>query len=82
MIKQEQDLPQPAEVKAEHIKTEFVKQEAHGPPGNDELVKKFTQLWFACFFEKKLTRDSVLKADLPQIVADMNAYFNATGDPD
>lgn len=41
----------------------------------DSLVKKFTQLWFACYFERKLTRQKVCEADLPHIVADMILYF-------
>lgn len=38
---------------------------------SDAIVGKFTQLWFACFFERKLNKAKVLEVDLPQIVADL-----------
>jgi hypothetical protein len=41
----------------------------------DTLLSKFTQLWFACYFERKLTRQKVCEADLNQIVGDMVSYF-------
>ena len=48
---------------------------------SDAIVGKFTQLWFACFFERKLNKAKVLEVDLPQIVADLTQYFGRQGDP-
>ena len=41
----------------------------------DTLLSKFTQLWFACYFEKKLTRQRVCDADLSLIISDLVSYF-------
>lgn len=62
----------PIEVKQEALKKE---EEVLQPA--DESLKKFTQLWFAAYFERKLTRAKVTEADLPQIVADLVSYFSS-----
>jgi hypothetical protein len=42
---------------------------------SDAIIKKFTSLWLACYFERKLTRQKVCELDLNQIIADMVTYF-------
>ena len=44
-------------------------------PSSDSLIQKFTQLWFACYFERKLTRQKVCETDLNRIITDMISYF-------
>ena len=47
---------------------------------NNPLVEKFTQLWFACYFEKRLTRQRIESADLVSIVKDLSHYFTASSE--
>jgi len=42
---------------------------------SDALIKKFTSLWFACYFERKLTRQKVCEMDLNQIIGDLVTFF-------
>lgn len=42
---------------------------------SDALIKKFTNLWFACYFERKLTRQKVCEMDLNQIINDLVTFF-------
>jgi hypothetical protein len=51
---------------------DFMKQE---DITGEAFVTKFTQLWFACYFDRKLTKQKVQEADLSAIVAEMIAYF-------
>lgn len=51
----------------------LVKQENFG---DDKLLQKFGQLWFACYFERRLTKQRVEEADLQVIVRDLISYFN------
>lgn len=45
---------------------------------NEDLVlKKFAQLWFACYFERRLTKQKVEETDLSVIVKDLIGYFRA-----
>lgn len=46
---------------------------------NNPFVAKFTQLWFACYFERRLTRSKVENADLLAIVADLRKFFASDG---
>lgn len=50
----------------------LVKQENFG---DDRLLQKFSQLWFACYFERRLTKQRVEEADLQVIVRDLINYF-------
>ena len=50
----------------------MVKQESFG---DDKLLQKFGQLWFACYFERRLTKQRVEEADLQIIVRDLINYF-------
>ena len=42
---------------------------------SDAIIKKFTSLWFACYFERKLTRQKVCEMDLNQIIGDLVTFF-------
>mmetsp|Transcript_11701 Transcript_11701/g.15886 ORF Transcript_11701/g.15886 Transcript_11701/m.15886 type:complete len:220 (+) Transcript_11701:17-676(+) len=42
-------------------------------------LAKFTQLWFACYFERRLTRQVVEGTDLVSIVQDLTKYFASEG---
>ena len=42
---------------------------------SDALIKKFTSLWFACYFERKLTRQKVCEMDLNQIIGELVTFF-------
>lgn len=42
----------------------------------NKFLDKFTQLWFACYFERRLTRQKVEQADLITIVNDLMRYFS------
>lgn len=42
---------------------------------SDAIIKKFTSLWFACYFERKLTRQKVCETDLNQIIGDLVTFF-------
>ena len=54
-----------------------VKQEDIDEPEEDnEVLKKFAQLWFACYFERRLTKQKIEEADLSIIVRDLINYFN------
>ena len=35
---------------------------------SNPLIAKFTQLWFACYFERRLTRQKIESADLETII--------------
>lgn len=37
-------------------------------PSKNPYLAKFIQLWFACYFERRLTRQKVEQADLVSIV--------------
>ena len=50
-----------------------------GSKSNNPLVEKFTQLWFACYFEKRLTRQRIESADLVSIIRDLTEYFTREG---
>ena len=39
------------------------------------MIAKFTQLWQACYFERRLNKHKVEEIDLAAIVADLIAYF-------
>ena len=39
------------------------------------FVEKFTQLWFACYYEKRLTKQKVEATDLNAIIGDLKRYF-------
>lgn len=67
-----QDQHHVADLKKEEAP--FAQKDEHVPP-KDTLLSKFTQLWFACYFERKLTRQRVCDADLSLIISDLVAYF-------
>ena len=46
-------------------------------PENDQIIKRFTSLWFACYFENKLTKNKVTEVDLPIIIKEMIASFGS-----
>ena len=46
----------------------------------DAILKKFTSLWFACYFERKLTRQKVCDMDLPLIISEMITFFCTDND--
>lgn len=50
-----------------------------GEVQSNPLVAKFTQLWFACYFERRLTRQKIHSADLETIVQDLISYFKSEG---
>ena len=39
------------------------------------FVDKFTQLWFACYYERRLTKQKVESAQLTTIIEDLRQYF-------
>ena len=39
------------------------------------FVEKFTQLWFACYYERRLTKQKVEATDLNAIIGDLKRYF-------
>ena len=39
------------------------------------FVEKFTQLWFACYYERRLTKQKVESAHLTTIIEDLRKYF-------
>ena len=45
-------------------------------PGENQLLQKFAQLWFACYFERRLTKQKVEEADLQVIVRELISYFS------
>ena len=42
---------------------------------SNPLIAKFTQLWFACYFERRLTRQKIQSADLETIITDLKEYI-------
>jgi hypothetical protein len=42
----------------------------------NQVLQKFAQLWFACYFERRLTKQRVEEADLQVIVRDLVNYFS------
>ena len=46
-------------------------------PKSNHLVSKFTQLWSACYFERRLTRQKVEQIDLNEIVKDLIQYYTS-----
>lgn len=48
-------------------------------PTKDPLVNKFTQLLFACYYERRLTRAKVDNSDLITIVDDLIKFFASEG---
>ena len=42
---------------------------------DNPLVTKFKQLWFACYFERRLTKQMIDNADLQAIIDDLFTYF-------
>ena len=45
------------------------------PIKKQEIVDKFTQLWQACYFERKLTKMKVEQLDLESIILNLMEYF-------
>ena len=70
MGQQEQDIL--AEMKDEKM------QISHDPT-NNPIVSKFTQLLFACYYERRLTRAKVDSSDLLTIVDDLIKFFASEG---
>lgn len=50
-----------------------------GDASKNPYLAKFTQLWFACYFERRLTRQKIDQADLISIVNDLTKYFASEG---
>ena len=46
----------------------------------ETVMKRFTLLWFACYFENKLTKTKVVYTDLPKIISEMIGYFSTGTD--
>ena len=46
---------------------------------SNPLVAKFTQLWFACYFERRLTRQKIESADLKDITDKLREYIGSQG---
>ena len=44
-------------------------------PERSTFLDKFTQLWFACYFERRLTKQKVEDTDLVKVVQDLIVYF-------
>jgi hypothetical protein len=40
-----------------------------------EVLDKFGQLWFACYFERRLTKKKVENIDLAKVISELSAYF-------
>ena len=58
MIKTEQEGIPPHQENVEMLQAKK-EEDPVLPQSSDSLIKKFTQLWFACYFEKKLTRQRI-----------------------
>ena len=65
------------DTKTETVGKTLVKKQNQGIAGDTGLVKKFTELWFACYFERRLTKQRVENADLSEIVNDLINYFKS-----
>lgn len=70
MIKTEIVDVEMTEVKPEFT---FVKKEDY--IHSESIMKRFTQLWFACYFENKLTKSKVVDIDLPKIINELITFF-------
>jgi len=55
------------------------KMQIESDPAKNPFVAKFTQLWFACYFERRLTRSKVENSDLSTIVDDLIKFFASEG---
>ena len=52
-----------------------VAKKEEGFEGKPTFVQKFSQLWLACYFERKLTKQKVQDTDLAQIVESLIHFF-------
>ena len=46
-----------------------------GDMRSNPLIAKFTQLWFACYFERRLTRQKIESADLETIIKNLKEFI-------
>ena len=62
----DEDMQGVVAAKDEEIMAEMQEQKRilASDPAKNPLIAKFTQLWFACYFERRLTRQKVENSDL------------------
>lgn len=58
-----------------HAEIQAQKREIINDPSKNPFVARFTHLWFACYFERRLTRHKVEQTDLQAIVKDLIKFF-------
>jgi hypothetical protein len=68
------------DVEMTEVKPEFTFVKKEDFVHSESLMKRFTQLWFACYFENKLTKSKVVEIDLPKIINELITFFTEDGE--